>query len=171
MALRLTADDFFTGLFSALALKDWSVISLRGDRFDAAVARVFSVLERIAKKDGYDLRFRVRLHPLHSDSSTVRDSVTSAVKRDLISLDNPVFQDIRLKMTKTEARGYLSTLPGGEVLFSGLADEFSQEFRAFARTHNEPEAPKKLPAPNRAFHGRIARRLCSRPEVVGAVPA
>ncbi|MGA2240671.1 MAG: hypothetical protein ABSH11_01340 [Verrucomicrobiota bacterium] len=157
MELRLTADDFFTGLFSALALKNWSVISLRNDQFDAAVADVFSLLQTIAKKENYNLRFRVRLHPLHSDSSTVRDSVTSAIKRNLISLDNPMFQDIRLKMSKMEAQSYLTTLPGGAELFFKLADEFCRQFYAFAQQHHETTSSKGIQKRDRAVHKRATR--------------
>ena len=161
MSSRLTADDFFTGLFSALALNGWSVISLREDRFDAAVARVFEKLESVAREKDLDLRFRVRLHPFHSDSSTVRDSVTNAVKRDLISLDNPVFQDIRLKMTKPEAHGYLSSLPGGEALFLELAQEFDKSVRGVARDeHEQPEAGR-LPKVYRGLHKKPPCTLSS----------
>src|SRR5258706_3349066 len=103
MEKRITADDFFTGLFSAMALKGFTVLSLRNDVFDKAVERVFQKLESIAKYHHYDLRFRIQLHPVHRDSSVVRDSITNAARRDLISLDNPVYPDIRLKISPDEA--------------------------------------------------------------------
>ena len=165
MPQRLTADDFFTGLFSALALNGWSVISLREDRFDGAVASVFKKLEEVARQKHLDLRFRVRLHPFHSDSSTVRDSVTSAVKRDLISLDNPVFQDIRLKMTKPEARGYLSSLPGGEKLFLHLAEEFDRSVRGMAGNQHEQTEAVGLPQIHRGLHQQASCAVPRRAKV------
>ena len=128
MEQSLTSDDFFTGLFSALALKGHSTISLRLERFDSAVAKVFEALRGAAAERKIALRFRVRLHPVHGDSPTIRDSITNAAQRDLISLDNPEYQDIRLKIADEDARVYLKGLPGGQDLFDKLADEFLQQY-------------------------------------------
>lgn len=128
MSQRMTADDFFTGLLSALALKGYRTLTLRSERFDRAIAHIVESLMKQAETKDIDVRFRVRLHPVHGDSSTIRDSITQAAQRDLISLDNPEYQDVRLKISAEDASVFLSSLPGGEVLFGSLADEFLQTY-------------------------------------------
>jgi hypothetical protein len=128
MAEKLSADDFFTGLLAALRLKGHTSISIRGDRFDQALAAVFQALQDAAPAQDLDIRFRIRLHPVHGDSSTVRDSLYQAVQRNLISLDNPEYQDIRLKLTPAEAHAVLLELPGGDKFYADLADRFLEQY-------------------------------------------
>ncbi len=151
---RITADDFFTGLFSALALRGLTTLSLRDDAFDKAVADTFNKLQRLAATEDLNVRFRIRLHPLHGDSAIVRDSITNAVKRDLISLDNPVYQDIRLKLNRSEAEQYLSELPGGAPLFEQLVEEFLHS--SGSRTEPNALGTQNLSKTNRAVHKRSA---------------
>ena len=128
MSARLTADDFFTGFLAALALRGRATLSLRKDRFDKAVAHTFSLLLSIASENNLNLRFRIRLHPYHQDSQTLRDAITSAVQRDLISLDNPEYQDLRLKIAPNDAEFYLRDLPGGQDLYLSLVDRFLDHY-------------------------------------------
>ena len=128
MTKKLSADDFFSGLFAALAIKGWNRISIRDEQFDRALDSVFRMLTKLSKAQNLDLRFRIRLHPLHGDSSTVRDAISHAAQRDLISLDNPEFQDIRLKLGKTDAKSVLQGVPGKSQLFFKLAEEFTRHY-------------------------------------------
>jgi len=128
MADLMTADDFFTGLFAALAVKGRTVLSLRGDEFEAAVAGTFEKLEGMSSPDKMELDFSILLHPIYQDSMTVRDSLYNAAQRGLISLDNPEYQDIRFKFSKDEARTLLDDVPGGRDLFLCLADDFIGQY-------------------------------------------
>lgn len=129
MAERLTADDFFTGLFAALALRGRSALTLRSTRFDEAVAAIYDNLREHAKEVGVDVRFRILLHPLYGDSTTIRDSITRAAQRDIISLDNPEFQDIRLKLNKESAELFLAKLPVNPQLYIDMADRFLNSYQ------------------------------------------
>jgi len=132
MPQRITIDDFFTGLFAALAAKRYSTISLRRDRLDRALDSVFKDLFEHAGEKDLDLRFRIRIHPTHQDSITVRNGIYNAVQRDLISLDNPEYQDIRLRIQQDEAVAVLERLPGGRTLYDDLADSFLKQYDAAA---------------------------------------
>jgi len=123
-AIIVTSADFFTGLFAALALKSSPGISMREGRLDRAIAPVFEEFLKRSVAENLDVQFRIRLHPFHQDSIIVRNAICDAAQRYLISLDNPEFQDIRLKLTKDEANEILSTLPGSKELFLKLADRF-----------------------------------------------
>jgi hypothetical protein len=128
MAQRMTSDDFFTGLFAALALRGHHVLTLRAERFDQAIESIVDELMKKARANDIDVRFRVRLHPIHGDSQTVRDALASAAQRDLISFDNPEYQDIRLRIGANDAKAFLDTLPGGVPLFDDLAIKFLRSY-------------------------------------------
>ena len=124
----MTADDFFTGLFGSLAQRGAKAWSLRGIRFDAAVALAFDKLVELAPLNHLDVAFRIRPHSLHGDSAVVRDSLYSAAQRDIVSLDNPEYQTVRLKIGSIEGRRLLEQVPGGAYLFNKVAVAFNQAY-------------------------------------------
>jgi hypothetical protein len=124
----LTADEFFMGLFSALATRGRPAISIRSDRFDRILSRVFEELESTAGEESVDLRFRIRPHPIHGDSPTVRAALSAAAQADLISLENPEYQDIRFKIGSDDADFYFQMLPVRRAVFEKLADVFFDEY-------------------------------------------
>jgi hypothetical protein len=131
VALRptITADDFFTGLFAALAVRHIPVVSRRGRRFDEALAKAFEGFRAQSEQQNIGVGFRIRLHPIHGDSVAVRDGIAMAVRRDLISLDNPVYQKIRLKLSSEEGAAILDQMSGEKELFQALADSFLQQYQ------------------------------------------
>lgn len=126
----VTLDDFMTGLLAGLATQGVSVVSIRGRQFYSAIAKVFTELRDAQEAQGLDLRFRIRLNPVYGDSADVREAITRAVQRDIISLDNPVYQDMRLKIGQTDADLYLSELPGGKDIYVDLARRFMSSYQA-----------------------------------------
>lgn len=128
MATKITADDFFTGLLASLAQGPTHVWSLRGVRFDAAVASAFDAFSEMAPLSNLDVMFRIRTHKMHGDSVVVRDSLYSAAQRDLVSLDNPEYQTLRLKIGRFDGSQLLEQIPGGTHLFSRVADAFREAY-------------------------------------------
>jgi hypothetical protein len=120
----LTVDDFLTGLLAALANRGVRVISIRGDEFYRAIEQAFHALESTANERAIEPRFAVFLDPVHGDSPVIREAISSVVLRDLASLDNPEYQDLRLKLTRGQAELLLKTLPGGAALYELIADAF-----------------------------------------------
>lgn len=125
---RVSADDFFSGLFASLVLKGKSQFSLRSARFDEAVERAFGEFRRAADEEGVRLRFRVALHPLHGESSVVHEGLDRAAQRDLISLANPEYLDIEVKIGPRSANALIEHL-GNRELFSRAADAFLATYR------------------------------------------
>jgi hypothetical protein len=123
MATRVSADDFFAGLFAGIAYRGRHRISIRGDRFDRLVE---GVVQHLIDRHGseVDLRFRVRPHYIHGESATVRDAIAAATQADLISLDNPEYQDIRFKIDRDAADEILQDMPLPKDVFLELADDF-----------------------------------------------
>ena len=132
MADIVTVDDFFTGLFAALALKGRITLSTKEDRLDKALTPVFRKLLKGAPERGLDIRFRILADPFHGDSIVVRNAVYSAAQRDLVSLDNPEFQSIRLKLRKEVADRIIDRVPGGRQLYCELADDLLKQYDAVA---------------------------------------
>lgn len=122
----LTSDDFMSGLLAALATEGQRALSIRGEGFYERVAKAFNLLQERKGDYDIDVRFWISQHPLHGDSPVVRDAISAAVKHDLVSLDNPEYQDIRIKMNADVAKRILAGLPGGRPLFTELAREFQE---------------------------------------------
>jgi hypothetical protein len=125
---RISADDFFTGFFAALAIKRCKTVSRRGEAFDRALAETFVEFQKRAAQMDIDLGFRIRLNPIHGDSVAVRDGIAGAARRDLVSLDNPIYQNIRLKLSEEEGYKLLANLPGGKELFPDLIESFLDRY-------------------------------------------
>lgn len=120
----LTSEQFLAGILAVLAQRDWSGISMRGDRFDRASAAAYSCLEDIADSYGVKPRFYVVQDPAYGESPVIRDAITHLAQWDIVSLDNPEYQDVRLKMSPGYAQAVLSRLDLNPDLFAKLADTF-----------------------------------------------
>ena len=134
VAIRMTADDFFAGLFAGLAMRGLTTFSIRIDQFDPPIKRVFDGLAQRAAEAELNLRFRIKPHPLHQDSLTIQGALARAAQRDLISFDNPEYQDIHIKLAQDEAVRVLAGLPGGPELYEALADEFVRAYSGTDRS-------------------------------------
>jgi len=134
MTDRMTADDFFAGLFAALARRGLTTFSIRVDQFDPIVRRVFDRLTERAGQENLNLRFRIKPHPVHQDSLTIQSALARAAQRDLISFDNPEYQDIKIKLATDEAERILEGLPGRPRFYDDLADEFVDAYSGSSGT-------------------------------------
>jgi hypothetical protein len=128
----VSIDDFMTGLIAGLAALDVPVVSIRDNQFYKAVVDAFKSFETEAAQAGVRPRFWLRLNRIYGDSPPVRDALTRAVQRDLVSLDNPEYQDMRLKLGRGDADLYLDKLAGGSDLYIKLAQNFLRSYSSYA---------------------------------------
>lgn len=126
--IRITLNDFMTGFLAALAARHVSVVSIRDIEFYAAVVHTFNELERLAGQRGLRLKFWLTQDTTHGDAPEVREGITKAVQRDLVSLDNPTYTQMRLKITESDAQRYLSRVPGDAEMYLRLADVFMHAY-------------------------------------------
>jgi hypothetical protein len=126
---RITANEFFLGLFSALRLRGQNAFSIRSDRFDATIKEIYDKAESLPGGDRVNLGFRVRPHEIYGDSRTVRRALTAAAQRRVISFDNPEYLDIRIQLDEADAERKLQRLDAPDGFFEGLADEFLRAYR------------------------------------------
>lgn len=127
-----SVDDFTTGLIAALAETGVSVVNIRGRVFYEAVVTAFNEFKGLAAAAHVEPRFALRVNRVYGDSPAVRDALTRAVQRDLISLDNPEYVDMRLKLSRADAEPYLSRLPGTPDLYRASAAKFLASYPAYA---------------------------------------
>lgn len=123
MTTRVSADEFFSALVAGLALKGIQVVGIR-QGFDTAVQKAFERLREASEEEDLDIRFRVRTHRVHGDSSVVREALAGAVQRNLVSLDNPEYQDMRLKIDALDAERLLMRNPLPRELVEKLTESF-----------------------------------------------
>jgi hypothetical protein len=120
----LYLSDFMTGILAALAERGVTVLLNRSNRLDATFEQLFREVEQQASNFDLDLRFFIQTHPQYGDSEDVQQELTSAARRDLISLDNPEFQVVRFKIKARDANAFLRDLPGSPELYERLAGRF-----------------------------------------------
>ena len=128
----VSIDDFMTGLIAGLAHLNVPVVSIRDNQFYKAVVDAFNTFEIDAANASVRPRFWLRLNKIYGDSPPVRDALTRAVQRDLVSLDNPEYQDMRLKLGRGDADLYLDKLVGGPDLYIDLARNFLRSYSSYA---------------------------------------
>ena len=122
--MDITVDDFLTGVIAGCRARGFRTISLREDRFHMNVKAAYDALVALAPTHDLELRFGVFLDPLHHDSPVIDQAVTTAVQRKLVSLDNPEFVNMRIKLDRDEALDLMDDLPGGANLYRTLVDTF-----------------------------------------------
>jgi len=129
----LYLSDLLTGLLAGLALNNITALSIRDNLFDRALARLVDEDVRPqADRLGLALKFRVRPHEIHGDSTAIQRALYEAAQRDLISLDNPEYQDIRLKISPSEAQAYFEGLPGSPEFYKHLSSKLLEYYQEVA---------------------------------------
>lgn len=127
----VSLDDFMTGLIAGLAKLGVDVVSIRENLFYKAVIDAFEVFKTEAQIAGVSPRFRLRLNRVYGDSPDIRDALTRAVQRDLVSLDNPEYLDVRLKISRGDADLYLERLAGNADMYLDAAREFRAAYPSY----------------------------------------
>jgi enamine deaminase RidA (YjgF/YER057c/UK114 family) len=129
-APKVSLDDFLTGFIAGLAKSDVEVVMLQGRRFHAAVRSAFEALLQSASAAGTGVNFTVQLNAFHGDSPDINQAITRAVQRNIISLDNPYFVNMRLRIPAERAEAFLENLPGKPSMYVAAADRFLDEYAA-----------------------------------------
>lgn len=115
------SQDFFAGIFAALAVRGVTTFPL-DDNFHRAMEAAFNRLRE--RSSEFDVRFRIRRHPIHGDSEVVREGIASAAAGMMLVLEGPSFNVARLTMGDDFVASLLAMLPGGRALYEELASVF-----------------------------------------------
>lgn len=131
--MPLSLNQLLTGLFSVLAHRGVSTLSIRTDRVDRVLVSVYEELASRASEERLELTFKIR-RGLHGTSSQLRNALKLAALRDRVSIDNPEYQDVRLSRDKLPYK-HIERLPGSEDLYEHLADVFLSAYEPSALTN------------------------------------
>lgn len=128
--MKITIADFFTGFFSALRLRfeRENPTFECGEHFNESLQAAFEKFVDTAAQNDLQPNFLIYLDPLHGDSSVIEEGLVGGIRRDLVSLDNPNFEKVRLVVTPAEAQENLESAPGGPPLYQKLVEDFLHQF-------------------------------------------
>ncbi|OHU47360.1 hypothetical protein BKG82_27305 [Mycobacteroides chelonae] len=121
---RISLDAFITGLLAALAETGTRAISVVNAPFYAAMHAAFAEFENSCTGFGTKLTFWITLHPVYQDSADVREGLTRAAVRGLVTFDSPHFVMMRIVVTEQDCTSYLEGLPGTPDLYRSAAAAF-----------------------------------------------
>lgn len=122
MAKLVTSDQFVAGIVSILALQDRTHFWLTDTELDGKFERAFSDL--LEAETEYDLRpnFSFYVDPYHGDSVCLRDTLTAAKEKELVSFNNPTFRTFDVKLSPERAERYLARNPVPRELLEKMVE-------------------------------------------------
>jgi len=122
MTKLVTSDQFVAGIVSILALKNRTHFWLTDTELDGKFERAFSDL--LDAEGDYDLRpnFSFYVDPYHGDSVCLRDTLTAAKEKELVSFNNPTFRTFNVKLSPERAERYLERSPVPRELLEKMVE-------------------------------------------------
>lgn len=131
MVSRFTATDMINGVIRVLVERGYSSFLVRTDRLDAAFEQAYLRLLEMAPQYDLDVRFRIARDDF-GESQVLRTALNGAGQRDVVSFDNPEYQDMRADRTKVASTVRLERLPASPGLYEELANVFIAAYEKFA---------------------------------------
>lgn len=89
--------------------------SLPWHDFEKNAEKIFQEFQPLAEKNGFEVTFRIRLHPFHNDSATVRDAVLAAIQRGAMHFEGRKHDIIKIDFTKSWAEQILNENSWGKL--------------------------------------------------------
>lgn len=124
-AIRVSSADFFTGFLAGLAVSDVKTFRADSVRFDQAVVQAYrEMFEPAVAVQGLRLSFHLSCHELYGDSPGVRQGLSAATQRGLLTWDSPFFTTGRMRIIPETAHNYLTSVPGENAAYISTADYF-----------------------------------------------
>ena len=111
MTKLVTSDQFVAGIVAVLALKQRTHFWLTDTELDGRFELAFKDL--VASEAAYGIRpnFSFYVDPYHGDSVCLRETLTAAKEKELVSFNNPTFRTFDVKLTPERAQRYLERNP------------------------------------------------------------
>ena len=123
----LSANRFVEAVFATLRLKQSQVLLDDGQNLDRAFHNcAVAMAKYLAEhRPNVILSFSFSLNQLHGDSPEFREALLMAGKSGLVSIDNPVFRTVRLKISDSRAKRVLAEFPIPQsVIDNAVSAEF-----------------------------------------------
>lgn len=123
----VTADQFVAGLLSILALRNQKSFLLKDSELDQRFENAFEDLVAKEGSLGVTADFTFYIDPLHGDSVSLRETLLAAREKELISINNPTFHTMEIKLDESRARRYLAKGPLPENFLNEVVDKYFAE--------------------------------------------
>lgn len=122
MATLVTSDQFVAGIVAMLALKNRTHFWLTDTELDGCFEKAFSDL--IEAEDRYDIRpnFSFYVDPYHGDSVCLRETLTAAKEKELVSFNNPTFRTFDVRLSADRAQRYIDRSPVPRELLEQMVE-------------------------------------------------
>ncbi|MDR0594956.1 MAG: hypothetical protein LBG60_17255 [Bifidobacteriaceae bacterium] len=127
---NISMDDFVTGWIAALASLGVTTVRMESPRFYRAAVKAYEKFAQLCEQQGYRPQFVIWQTKYYGDAPDFRNAIYRATARDLVSLDNPDFVNMRLKYTRDTAGYLFRYLSGGEDLYLPVAEAFRSEYHS-----------------------------------------
>lgn len=125
--IALSPNRFVEAVFATLRLRSSQTIDDDGhmdERFQNCLVRIEEYIATQQKQ--LLVPFSFRQNELHGDSPEFREALLMAGKAGIISIDNPVFRTIRLKLSSERAEQIVNRFPiPPQVLETIVGAEFA----------------------------------------------
>ncbi|MCZ7448135.1 hypothetical protein [Rhizobium rhizogenes] len=122
MARLVTSDQFVAGIVAMLALKNRTHFWLTDTELDGRFEKAFGDL--VEAEDRYNIRpnFSFYVDPYHGDSVCLRETLTAAKEKELVSFNNPTFRTFDVKLSPDRAQRYIERNPVPRELLEQLVE-------------------------------------------------
>jgi hypothetical protein len=124
MKKRLTSDQFVTGVFAELALRNQTQFKLPDIELDERFERAFESLLTHINEFNIVPIFSFFVDPFHGDSTSLRETLLSSREKRIIAFNNPTYQTFDIILDDEQAKHYLEILPIPRTFFTEIVDNY-----------------------------------------------
>lgn len=117
----LTSDQFFLAIIAALTKRGLTSTTL-SPKLDAQFEKAYMMLLQLSDEVGVEPTFSYRTNKLHGVSKVLRDTIDSASRNDIVSLENPSFKRMKPKLSEKAVEFHLKRLPISELTVNQIVD-------------------------------------------------
>ena len=107
----LTADQFVSVIFSALALDNQRSFTITDTELDSRFQSAFKELLEFEKGNNIVSNFSFFVDPYHGDSTSFDNALYTVRDRKIVSFNNPSFQSVEIGVSDERAKSYIEKNP------------------------------------------------------------
>ncbi len=122
MTKLVTSDQFVAGIVATLALKQRTRFWLTDTELDECFEKAFKTLLEVEQAYGLRSNFSFYVDPYHGDSVCLRETLTAAKEKELVSFNNPTLRTFDIKLTRERANQYLTRNPVPSELLERMVE-------------------------------------------------
>lgn len=127
--IRITQDDFFTGLIANLAQMGIETIYTTGTQFDTAMESAYNKLAELAEEGDIKVPFKILRDGLHRRSGVAQSLLSNAVQSGVVTRNPSSSHEVHLIPTAETVHQYFKTLPLNPENWEVIAMAFISGYR------------------------------------------